>query len=86
SGTVALNHAVAVGMAYGPEAGLALLARLDDDRALRDGHRLPAARAHLYELAGRPSDAAAAYRTAAARTASLPEQRYLNRRLRDLKR
>lgn len=84
SATVALNHAVAVGMAYGPEAGLALLARLDDDRALRDGHRLPAARAHLSELAGRTDDAAAAYRIAAARTASLPEQRYLNRRLRDL--
>ena len=86
SATVALNHAVAVGMAYGPEAGLALLARLDDDRALRDGHRLPAARAHLYEAAGRTEDAAAAYRVAAMRTASVPEQRYLNRRLGDLPR
>lgn len=84
SATVSLNHAVAVGMAYGPESGLALLARLDDDRALRDGHRLPAARAHLYEAAGRTDDAAAAYRVAAMRTASVPEQRYLNRRLRAL--
>ncbi|MEK8107323.1 hypothetical protein NKG94_23110 [Micromonospora sp. M12] len=43
-------------------------------------HRLAAARAHLHEMAGDRALAIADYRTAAARTSSLPEQRYLTMR------
>ena len=48
---VTLNHAVAVAMVRGPQAGLELLGTLDDDRIARH-HRLEAVRAHLLELAG----------------------------------
>ncbi|MEU4313289.1 hypothetical protein [Nocardia sp. NPDC024068] len=51
---------------------------------MRRRHRLYAVRAHLFEMAGRAPEAAENYRRAAALTASLPEQRYLNARLRGL--
>jgi predicted RNA polymerase sigma factor len=47
---------------------------------LRHSHRLPAVRAHLLELAGRPIEARLAFAEAARRATSIPEQRYLNRR------
>ncbi|HEX8518516.1 MAG TPA: DUF6596 domain-containing protein [Pseudonocardia sp.] len=78
---VTLNHAVAVAMVHGPDTGLALLAPLVADPAMRRYHRLHAVRAHLRELAGDRDGAAEDYRRAARLTASLPEQRYLNRRL-----
>jgi predicted RNA polymerase sigma factor len=73
-----LNHAVAVAMVDGPQAGLALLATLDG--ALAESHRLVAVRAHLLELAGERRAAGDAFREAARRTFSLPEQRYLESR------
>jgi RNA polymerase sigma factor (sigma-70 family) len=79
--SVTLNHAVAVAMAHGPAAGLAMLDPLLADPALRRHHRLYAVRAHLLELDGDPAAAAEHYRRAAQLTASLPEQRYLNGRL-----
>jgi len=66
--------------ADGPRAGLDLLAVLDDDESLADSHRLAAVRAHLLESAGDRDAARDAYRDAARRTTSLPEQRYLCRR------
>jgi RNA polymerase sigma factor (sigma-70 family) len=75
---VTLNHAVAVAMVDGPQAGLALLAALDG--ALAESHRLVAVRAHLLELAGDEGAARDAYREAARRTTSLPEQRHLEGR------
>jgi RNA polymerase sigma factor (sigma-70 family) len=81
---VTLNHAVAVAMAHGPAAGLAMLEALLADPAMRRHHRLHAVRAHLLELAGDIEGAAEHYRRAAQLTASLPEQRYLNRRLAQL--
>ena len=77
---VTLNQAVAVAMVDGPEAGLDLLATLDADERMADNHRLEAVRAHLLEMAGDPAAARASYRTAARRTTSLPEQRYLEAR------
>ena len=77
---VALNHAVAVAMARGPEAGLALVEELAADPRIADDHRVFAVRGHLLELTGEHARAAAAYRAAAARAGSLPQQRYLNRR------
>jgi len=46
---VTLNQAVAVAMADGPAAGLAMLAGLDDDPRLASHHRLDAVRGHLLE-------------------------------------
>jgi RNA polymerase sigma factor (sigma-70 family) len=77
---VTLNHAVAVAMVNGPQAGLDLLATLDADDRMAAHHRLDAVRAHLLEMAGDHDAARAGYRTAARRTTSLPEQRYLEAR------
>ncbi|MEU0553709.1 DUF6596 domain-containing protein [Dactylosporangium sp. NPDC006015] len=78
---VTLNHAVAVAMAHGPAAGLAMLEPLLDDPAMQRHHRLYAVRGHLLDLSGDPDGAVEQYRIAARLTASLPEQRYLNRKL-----
>jgi RNA polymerase sigma factor (sigma-70 family) len=74
---VTLNRAVAVGMARGPEAGLALLATLDGDPRLAGHHRLDAVRAHLLDRAGEKAAARAAFAAAARRATSAPERRYL---------
>ncbi|SNS41104.1 RNA polymerase sigma factor [Actinomadura mexicana] len=76
----ALNHAVAVAMARGPGAGLALVEELRDDPRIAGHHRMHAVRAHLLEMSGDTAAARACYLAAAARTHSLPEQRYLNAR------
>lgn len=80
SPAVTLNRAVAVGMALGPEQGLAILGPLLDQPAMRRHHRTYAVRAHLLEMTGDRVAAARDYARAAQLTASLPEQRYLNRR------
>ncbi len=72
---VALNRAIAAAMVDGPDAGLALLASLDEQ--LEGHHRLHSTRAHLLEMSGDVDAAIAEYRVAASRTSSLPEQRYL---------
>jgi len=77
---VTLNHAVAVAMVHGPRAGLDMLATLDTDERMAKHHRLSAVRAHLLEMTGDTAAARAAYRTAARRTTSIPEQRYLEGR------
>jgi RNA polymerase sigma factor (sigma-70 family) len=74
---VALNHAIAAAMVYGPSKGLELLNALDAGGRLAGHYRLDAVRAHLLEMAGDPQGAIAHYRIAAARTTSLPEQNYL---------
>ena len=80
---VTLNRAVAAAMADGPAAGLAVLAEVDE--RLSGHYRLDAVRAHLLELAGDTEAALVHYRAAAARTTSLPEQRYLATRAARLK-
>ena len=72
---IALNRAIAAAMVEGPEAGLALLADLDE--RLDGHHRLHSTRAHLLEMCGEHDAAIAEYRLAAERTNSLPEQHYL---------
>jgi RNA polymerase sigma-70 factor (ECF subfamily) len=81
SPVVALNRAVAVAMAEGPEAGLALVDALDASGALPGYHLLPATRADLLRRLGRRSEAAAAYRQALDLAATDAERRYLRRRL-----
>jgi len=78
---VTLNHAVAVAMAHEPATGLAMLEPLLDDPAMQRHHRLYAVRGHLLDLNGDAEAAKEHYRIAARLTASLPEQRYLNRKL-----
>jgi predicted RNA polymerase sigma factor len=73
---VSLNRAIAAAMVYGPAEGLKLIDELDD--RLPGHYRLDAVRAHLHEQAGHPRAAIEHYRAAAARTTSVPEQRYLS--------
>jgi RNA polymerase sigma factor (sigma-70 family) len=77
---VTLNQAVAVAMVDGPGAGLDLLATLDGDDRMTGHHRVDAVRAHLLEMAGERAGARDSYRTAARRTTSIPERRYLESR------
>ena len=77
---VALNHAVAVAMARGAAAGLALLDELQGDRRIADDHRLHAARAHLLEMSGRREAARVAYQAAAGRATNLAQRRHLHAR------
>jgi RNA polymerase sigma-70 factor (ECF subfamily) len=81
SPVVELNRAVAVGMAQGPAAGLALLDALAEGGALAGYHLLPAARADLLRRLGRQGEAADAYREALALCGTDAERRYLTRRL-----
>jgi RNA polymerase sigma factor (sigma-70 family) len=81
---VSLNQAVAVAMAHGPAAGLALLSTLESSGDLNATHRLDAVRAHLLEMSGDTTAAIAAYRAAAKKTQSLPEQTYLEGRAQKL--
>jgi RNA polymerase sigma-70 factor, ECF subfamily len=81
SPVVELNRAVAVAMADGPEAGLALLDDLVAAGSLPRYHLLPAARADLLRRVGRTDEAAAAYREAIALASNEPERRFLSRRL-----
>jgi RNA polymerase sigma factor (sigma-70 family) len=62
---VALNRAVAVGMAYGPQAGLELVDALRDEKALASYHLLPAVRGDLLAKLGRAGEAAAEFKHAA---------------------
>jgi RNA polymerase sigma factor (sigma-70 family) len=80
SPVVELNRAVAVGMAFGPEVGLALLERIAADPALRDYHLLPSVRGDLLSRLGRGEEAAAEFRRAASLTANASERRLLLRR------
>ncbi|MCW2550189.1 MAG: polymerase subunit sigma-24 [Mycobacterium sp.] len=76
---VSLNRAVAVGMASGPQAGLALVDELAGG-PLGGHHRVAAVRAHLLERAGEHAEAARAYREAAANATNQAEQRFLTLR------
>lgn len=78
---VALNRAVAVAMASGPQSGLDLLDQLDQDGALARTHLLPAVRADLLRRLGHFEMAASAYNEALGLTANDAERAYLRRRL-----
>jgi RNA polymerase sigma-70 factor (ECF subfamily) len=78
SAVVELNRAVAVGMAEGPAAGLALV---DTLTGLEGYHLLPATRADLLRRLGRTEEAAAAYRAALELAGTEAERRYLAQRV-----
>jgi RNA polymerase sigma-70 factor (ECF subfamily) len=77
--SVALNRAIAVAMASGPQAGLKALDALR--LMLGDSHLFHAARASLLVRVGRPAAAERAYRAALARVRHPAERRFLERRL-----
>lgn len=84
SPVVALNRAVAVAMAEGPRAGLAIIDGLAADGQLDDYHLLHAARADLLRRLGLFADAATSYRRALGLVTNDSERRFLERRLREV--
>ena len=74
---VALSRAVAAAMVHGPESGLEMIEKLDNDSRVAGHYRLDAVRGHLFERMGDRKRAVAHYRAAANRTASIPERDYL---------
>jgi len=81
SPVVALNRAVAVAMADGPEAGLLIVEKLEQSGVLADYHLLPATRADLLRRLGRNQQAEIAYRRALDLAPTDAERRYLAKRL-----
>lgn len=77
SPVVALNRAVAVAMAFGPDAGLELVDGLADDPRLAGYHLVDAVRGDLLERSGRTVDARAAFLRAAERCENGPERELL---------
>jgi RNA polymerase sigma factor (sigma-70 family) len=77
SPVVELNRAVAVAMAYGPEAGLQIADALISEPTLKAYHLLPAVRGDLLFKLGRMEDARAEFERAAALTRNAREQELL---------
>jgi RNA polymerase sigma-70 factor, ECF subfamily len=83
SPVVELNRAVAVGMAFGPEAALALVDDLRGEPALADYHLLPTVRGDLLEKLGRPGEAREEFARAASLTENSRERAVLFGRMAD---
>ena len=81
---VSLNRAVAVAMANGPQAGLAIIDALAEGSDLDDYHLLHSARADLLRRMGATQQAAQAYGRALALATNESERRYLQRRLHEI--
>ncbi len=79
---VEVNRAVAHGRAYGPEAGLAVLAEIEP-AALGDSPLIPSVRGDLLERSGLHAAAGAAFDEAAGRTNNAGERAVLRRRAAD---
>ena len=82
SPVVELNRAVAVSMADGPEAGLALVDALTSEPALREYHLLPTVRGDLLMKLGRHAEARAEFERAASLTRNARERALLLERAR----
>lgn len=74
SPVVALNRAVAVGMAEGPDVALPLVDALAEEPALAGYHYVPAVRADLLRKLGRDAEARAEFTRAAGLTANARER------------
>jgi predicted RNA polymerase sigma factor len=85
SPVVRLNHAVAIGLRDGPQAGLDALAPLLAEPALATYPYLGAARADFLNRLHRWPEAAEAYEEALALTDNEPERRFLGDRLRQVR-
>jgi RNA polymerase sigma factor (sigma-70 family) len=80
---IELNRAVAVGMAEGPQAGLAIVDRLAHEPALKNYHLLPSVRGDLLQKLGRFAEARSAFEAAAALAGNRRERELLMRRATD---
>ncbi|HKA66421.1 MAG TPA: DUF6596 domain-containing protein, partial [Solirubrobacterales bacterium] len=80
SPVVELNRAVALTMAFGPEAGLELLDRIAGEPSLKDYHLLPSVRGDFLAKLGRHAEAAAEFERAASLTANTRERDLLLKR------
>lgn len=83
SPVVELNRAVAVSMAFGPEAGLEIVDALTDDSTLRNYHLLPSVRGDLLVKLGRFIEARDEFERAAAMTRNEREREFLLGRARE---
>ena len=80
SPVVELNRAVALGMAFGPAAGLEVVDELTQDPALAGYHLLPSVRADLLAKLGRFDEARAEFARAASLTQNARERELLNKK------
>ena len=80
SPVIELNRAVAVGMAEGPVAGLAIVDRLTREPALKNYHLLPSVRGDLLQKLGRYAEARVAFEAAASMAGNTREHDLLKRR------
>jgi RNA polymerase sigma factor (sigma-70 family) len=80
SPVIELNRAVAVGMAEGPEAALAIVDNLAQEPALKTYHLLGSVRGDLLHRLGRFEEARAAFEAAAGLAGNQREQELLKRR------
>ncbi len=85
SPVIGLNRAAAVAMRDGPSAGLALIDAILDGGDLTNYHLAHAARADCCRRLGRTAEARSSYERALSLTQQEPEQRFLRRRLADLR-
>ena len=72
-----LNQAVAIGMAFGPEAGLRAVDELLEEKALAAYHLLPAVRGDLLAKLGRHAEAKVEFTRAAGLTENQRERTLL---------
>lgn len=77
---VELNRAVAIGMAFGPPAGLELVDELRDAPALKSYHLLPSVRGDLLEKLQRFSEAAEEFERAASLAQNTRDREFLLQR------
>jgi RNA polymerase sigma factor (sigma-70 family) len=77
---VELNRAVAVGMAFGPQAGLDLVDALREEPVLKDYHLLPSVRGDLLKKLGRTDEARREFARAASLTRNAKERELLMKR------
>jgi predicted RNA polymerase sigma factor len=85
SPVVDLNRAVAVGMAFGPAAGLELVDALREEKSLRNYQWLPSVRGDLLARLGRNDEARAEFERAASLAANARERELLLERVRKLR-
>jgi len=81
SPVVELNRAVALGMAFGPAAGLEVIDTLRADPALEGYHLLPSVRGDLLAKLGRFEEARSEFQRAAALTQNVRERDLLLKRM-----
>jgi RNA polymerase sigma-70 factor (ECF subfamily) len=81
SPVVELNRAVAIGMAFGPQAALDLVDSLRSEPALSEYHLLPAVRGDLLDKLGRKDEARTEFQRAASLTGNSGERAALLERM-----